>query len=237
MTTNLLKCFNGVLKGARSLPITTMVQYTFYKVNSYFDDRQNKTLEQLEEGQKWCKYAYDKFEANQEKAKFHMVRRMSAQHCLYTVETQSSLLNTGGGAHTHRVSLVDKTCTCGKWEANKIPCSHLIAVCAKYNHDATKFMDRFYRVEERYHSYKPIFQPLKDRLEWPEPQERRIMMPNPRLIREKGRPKSTRIRNEMDDEDRELPTLLWIENGPKLKCGLCRQEGYNRRTCPTRNVA
>ena len=61
-------------------------------------------------------------------------------------------------------------------------------------------------------------------------------MPNPRLIREKGRPKSTRIRNEMDDDDRELPTSLWIENGPKSKCGLCHQEGHNRRRCPTRNV-
>ena len=152
------------------------------------------------------------------------------------METQSSLLNIGEGAHTHRVSLVDRICTCGKWEANKIPCSHLIAVCAKYNHNATEFMDRFYRVEEWYHSYKPIFQPLKDRLEWPKPQERRIVMSNPRLIREKGRPKSTRIRNEMDDDDRELPTSLWIGNGPKSKCGLCHQEGHNCRRCPTRNV-
>ena len=131
---------------------------------------------------------------------------------------------------------MDRTCTCRKWEANKIPCSHLIAVCAKYNHDVTEFMDRFYRMEERYHSYKPIFQPLKDKLEWPEPQERRIVMPNLRLIREKGRPKSTRIHNEMDDDNRELPTSLWIENGPKSKCGLCRQEGHNRCRCPTQNV-
>ena len=76
-------------------------------------------------------------------------------------------------------------------------------------------MDRFYCVEERYHSYEPIFQPLKDRLELPEPQERRIVMPNPRLIHEKGRPKSIRIRNEMDDDDKVLPTSMWIENGPK----------------------
>ena len=79
MTMNLSKCFNGVLKGAHSLPITAMVQFTFYKVNSYFDDRRNKTLQQLEERQEWCKYAYDKFEANQEKVKLHMVRRMSTQ--------------------------------------------------------------------------------------------------------------------------------------------------------------
>ena len=48
--------------------------------------------------------------------------------------------------------------------------------------------------------------------------------------------KYTGICNEMDDEDRELPTLLWIENGPKSKCGLCRQEGHNCRRCSTRNV-
>ena len=43
--------------------------------------------------------------------------------------------------------------------------------------------------------------------------------------------KYTGICNEMDDEDRELPTSLWNENGPKSKCGLCRQEGHNRRRC------
>ena len=48
--------------------------------------------------------------------------------------------------------------------------------------------------------------------------------------------KYTGICNEMDDEDRELPTLLWTENGPKSKYGLCRQEGHNRRRCSTRNV-
>ncbi|XP_023895519.1 uncharacterized protein LOC112007411 [Quercus suber] len=51
MTTNLSECFNGVLKGTRSLPITAMVKFTFYKVNSYFDECRNKVLEQLEEGQ------------------------------------------------------------------------------------------------------------------------------------------------------------------------------------------
>nr|POE82519.1 hypothetical protein CFP56_72258 [Quercus suber] len=93
-----------------------------------------------------------------------MVRRMSAQQHLYIVETQSSLLSTGGGAHNHRVSLMDMTCMCGKWEANKIPCSHLITVCVKYNHDATEFMDRFYCMSKRYHSYELIFQQLKDRV-------------------------------------------------------------------------
>ena len=45
ITTNISKCFNGVMKGARSFPITTMVRFTFFKVNSYFDARRNLTLD------------------------------------------------------------------------------------------------------------------------------------------------------------------------------------------------
>ena len=44
MTTNVSECFNGVLKGARSLPITAMVKYTWFKLNSYFDDCRNKSI-------------------------------------------------------------------------------------------------------------------------------------------------------------------------------------------------
>ena len=36
MTTNMSEVFNRVLKGARSLPITTLVQLTFFMLNSYF---------------------------------------------------------------------------------------------------------------------------------------------------------------------------------------------------------
>ena len=78
MTTNLSECFNKVLKGARSLPITTMVRFTYFKVNLYFDARRNLTLDQLEAGQEWCKYAIDQFKKNQVKAKEHMVTRMCA---------------------------------------------------------------------------------------------------------------------------------------------------------------
>ena len=55
-----------------------MVRFTFFKVNLYFDARRNLTLDQLEAGQKWCKYATNKFKKNQAKAKEHMVTRICA---------------------------------------------------------------------------------------------------------------------------------------------------------------
>ena len=36
MTTNMSEVFNSVLKGARSLPFTSLVQLTFFRLNSYF---------------------------------------------------------------------------------------------------------------------------------------------------------------------------------------------------------
>ncbi|KAF7814642.1 serine/threonine-protein phosphatase 7 long form-like protein [Senna tora] len=41
------------------------------------------------------------------------------------------------------------------------------------------------------------------------------------MLREKGRPRSTCIRNEMD----------WRERGESPLCGLCRNSGHNRATC------
>ena len=44
MTTNMSEVFNSVLKGARSLPITTLVRLTFFHLNSYFVQEGNKVL-------------------------------------------------------------------------------------------------------------------------------------------------------------------------------------------------
>ncbi|KAK9998183.1 hypothetical protein SO802_017786 [Lithocarpus litseifolius] len=100
MITNLSECFNGVLKGARSLPIIAMVRFTFFKVNSYFDARYNLTLDQLEAGQEWCKYATNKFQKNEAKATEHMVTRMCTQARLYQVDTPCNPMSNGWTTNT-----------------------------------------------------------------------------------------------------------------------------------------
>ncbi|KAK9994209.1 hypothetical protein SO802_023912 [Lithocarpus litseifolius] len=164
MTTNVSECFNGVLKGARSLPITTMVKYTWFKLNSYFDDRRNKSIEQLNSGKKWCQYALDIFMRNKVKAEHHKVTRLSAQAQSYQVDTLHNPGTTGHGDHTHAVNLLQRTCTCQKWKLYKIPCSHVIAVCIRYRHDAEQYIDPCYSVDALFRSYAPVFPALKDRL-------------------------------------------------------------------------
>ena len=75
-------------------------------------------------------------------------------------------------------------------ELYKIPCLHVIAVCSRYRHDAEQYIDPCYSVDALFQSYAPVFPALKDRLSWPDPKETQKGLPNPRLIREKGRPVS-----------------------------------------------
>ena len=47
MTTNMSEVFNSVLKGARSLPLTALVQLTFSRLNSYFVARREQGADRL----------------------------------------------------------------------------------------------------------------------------------------------------------------------------------------------
>ena len=47
MTSNMAECFNNVLKGVRALPVTAIVQYTFDKLNVYFQKYSEETDDQI----------------------------------------------------------------------------------------------------------------------------------------------------------------------------------------------
>ena len=115
MTTNLSECFNGVLKGARSLPITAMVQYIFFKLVSYFNAKRNQTQAQLDDGQVFSEYATDIFEKNKEKAAKHgPVTRYDRRSGIFAVQTPVNAFSANRGNHIQVVNLFEKNYTYGK---------------------------------------------------------------------------------------------------------------------------
>ena len=56
MTTNMSEVFNSVLKGARSLPITALVQLTFSRLNSYFVARREQGADRLASNEQFTPY-------------------------------------------------------------------------------------------------------------------------------------------------------------------------------------
>ena len=69
--------------------------------------------------------------------------------------------------------------------------------------------------------YAPKFFPISHEAYWPEPNFPTLHL-DPTPVRVKGRPRSSKIRNEMD----------WKEPSVKIRCGICKQEGRNRLKYP-----
>ena len=148
MTTNLSECFNGVLKGARSLLIIVMVQFIFYKFVHYFEDRCTKTQGELDDGEVFSKYSMDRFKRYQDKASRHRVRMHDCHISSFEITTPVNPFTANRGSHIHNVKLSEKSFTCGKWHLYKIPCSHVIAACAQMSVDIIQYIDSCYKLFE-----------------------------------------------------------------------------------------
>ena len=68
MTTNMSEVFNSVLKGARSLPVTALVQLTFFKLNRYFVARREHVYKRLTSDEQYTPYIDAKIKAHVVKA-------------------------------------------------------------------------------------------------------------------------------------------------------------------------
>ena len=73
MTTNISECFNGILKGARGLPIAAMVEFTWSKLVAYFHDRHKEITHDLLEGKRWSTYAMSTYLENRRKYEKHHI--------------------------------------------------------------------------------------------------------------------------------------------------------------------
>nr|XP_029150059.1 uncharacterized protein LOC114925614 [Arachis hypogaea] len=112
---------------------------------------------------------------------------------------------------TEKVLVVDlarRTCDCGHFQVERIPCRHIIACCANQRLDWQLYVHDVYKMTETWPAY-----------------EGPTLVANPALRRtSKGSPKLTRYLNEMDSRDM---------RGLRI-CRLCGAQGHSRNRCPQR---
>ena len=97
MTTNISKCFNGILKGARGLLIAALVEFTWSKLVQYFHDQHKEYHYELSKGKKWSEYAFDTCDGNKRKFEKHYLKAFSNQQMIYQVVTSFNMCSVGGG--------------------------------------------------------------------------------------------------------------------------------------------
>ncbi|KAJ0615348.1 putative transcription factor interactor and regulator CCHC(Zn) family [Helianthus annuus] len=218
LTTNLSEIFNSVLKGARFLPITSCVQLTFYRLVHYFDVRRPMGSNAQANGDMYTPHILAKQAASMSKAGAHSLRSFNRQKGIFEVITQK-------GKNVQVVDLDKKTCTCSKWLIYKYPCSHVLSACAKLSLNSWQYIDKCYSILDYCATWSSEFSPLPHEAYWPNSSSIRELLPNSELKQDKkGRPRSTRLRNGMDIKERKKANL----------CGICKQRGHNRATCPSK---
>ncbi|KAL6345799.1 hypothetical protein AAG906_017551 [Vitis piasezkii] len=89
-------------------------------------------------------------------------------------------------------------CTCGKTLIYGFPCSHILAACHFRSVDFRPLVQHYYSTQSYYNTWAPLFHPIFNVYEWP-PYDGPIIMPSESMKRaSSGRPKSSRLHNEMD---------------------------------------
>ena len=217
MTTNMSEVFNSVLKGARSLPISALVQLTFSRLNSYFVARREQGATRLASDEQFTPYVDGQIQGR-------VVKAGSMEIVLYD-HLQGRFHVKSKSGRIHHLNLHDKKCTCGKALIYGFPCSHIIAACQHRCVDFRSFVQGYYSTQSYYDTWASLFYPIFNEDEWPLYDGPTIIAPASMKRQASGRPKSTCLHNEMDVR----------EGKTKIKCGLCKQHGHNRRSCNSRN--
>ncbi|KAH1247549.1 hypothetical protein GmHk_06G017433 [Glycine max] len=198
MTTNLSECVNKVFKGCCNVPITALVKSTYSRCRKYFVDRGRQAQREIRDGQIYCSHVMKKLRENQEKACSHIVRTYDIQRTIFEL--------------------------CGQFTTYHYPCSHIIAACGTVSINFYQYIDVVYTNDYILRAYSAQWWPLGNDDAIVPSDDPWTLVPDPSFIRDKkGRPRSTRLRNEMD----------WREpSQSRYKCGRCGTVGHNRRNCP-----
>ena len=101
-----------------------------------------------------------------------------------------------------------------------------MAACQYISLDYTAHVQNWYFITTYQMTWAPLFHPIPDQAYWP-PADEMILVPSDSMKRtSKGRPKSTRLHNEMDIR----------EGRGTVRCSNCKQEGHNKTTCPNKRT-
>ncbi|XP_055961005.1 uncharacterized protein LOC130015257 [Mercurialis annua] len=228
MTTNYAESVNAMFKNLRGLPVTAMLEAIFLKLNDTFFKHCETYQKAIANGYHITAVCGDTLQYRGTKSQTHIATVYNLGEKVYMVETKRDSLTRKGG-NTHTVELLNKRCTCGKFQQTRIPCSHAIAACVQHGEDHRLYMAKYYKTDYAMRAWSTVcFRPLQDRSYWIT-SSHVPFIPNPEWKRPRGRPVEGRRRNEMDQTFRPGKNPRFCR-----KCGL---QGHNARTCSTRPVA
>jgi hypothetical protein len=192
MTTNLVESMNSIFKGIRNLPITALVQATYFRLGALFETRRSKWSSVLQSGQLFSDASMKFIRHEAAKANTHVVTVFDRTKGWFSV-AESMDHNEGMPMGQYRVELDRGWCDCGRFQAFRTPCSHVIAACSKVRRDPSYLLSEVYKVASLSNVYKISFSVVAKEDYWPEYQGDIVWHNEVMRRKKKGHPNNTRI--------------------------------------------
>jgi hypothetical protein len=238
--TNLPEVINKVLKGIRAMPVSAIVEYTFYKINSHFVHRWKKAKDHIDRGLRgvniFGKAAEKHLTEQGLKAASMRAELFDPTLYVYSVRTASAL-NVGGemmGGRIYKVDLSRVTCTCCIPQLLHVPCSHMIAACTVRGVSwlAPAYTTQLYSKESILKTWAARFEPILDKTHWPEYNGPDYVPDDEKRKLGVGRRKKKRLHNEIDQTsgyDRDIyGAEEFDKEKSKNRCSVCHEEGQQK---------
>ncbi|CAA7045290.1 unnamed protein product [Microthlaspi erraticum] len=198
-------------KRAKGFPIPYLLQFIREKLGVWFAKRREDALSLQTPYSKGVEYLL-------------AIRTHHAE--TYTVEhIDGWTFNVIGGGGHYIVNLENRSCECGVFQIEKIPCSHAIAASTEANMHISQNVCMTYTKESLYATYaRPIYpEPTEDAEE-----EEDICLP-PEVAPTRGRKKKSRYLTWLELSRKRQPKPRKVHK--VYSCSLCRVPGHTRPHC------
>ena len=197
MTSNASETLHSVFRGARRLPVASLVENTFYKCCEWFVERITKAKQWREQCPTLSSRVMRKLEKRGTIGRTHEITQVNPRE--FKVTHKHELVNKRFRADFEYVVIFQDhgvTCSCRKPSLTQIPCSHILSVCCHRNYNPFNYVNWYYSSEALESAWSAEFHCFSGRENWFE--EETIIIPNPQKVN-LGRRRILRLPMTMDE--------------------------------------
>nr|GLL46783.1 uncharacterized protein LOC109174707 [Ipomoea trifida] len=218
---NLCESWNSTILNFRDKPLLTMCE----KLRIYLMTRmQKKNRESIKSHtKKICPKICKLLEEEKDRACRYSTYK--SHDNLYQVDDENF--------RAFKVDLINKQCSCRRWDLTGIPCSHAISAIRKQRESPEDYVHQCYTVDSYLKAYEPAIQPILSSELWP-----KTNLPDPlppKYKAQPGRPKKKRKINPIEESKKDSTKLKARKVGEVKRCSVCGEKGHNKITCKRQN--
>ncbi|XP_031124273.1 uncharacterized protein LOC116026987 [Ipomoea triloba] len=206
---NLCESWNSTILNFRDKPVLSMCE----KLRIYLMTRMQKNRESIKSHtKKICPKICKLLEEEKDRACRYSTYKSNDN--FYQVDDENF--------RCFKVDLINKQCSCRRWDLTGIPCSHAIAAVRKQRESPEDYVHQCYTVDSYLKAYEPAIQPILSSELWP-----KTNLPDPlppKYKAQPGRPKKKRKINPIEESKKDSTKLKARKVGEVKRCSVAEME-------------